>query len=302
MRHRLLVVAAAATALIGSLAAVAPAVALPVNYNGTIGWAQVSPTAFPPGVGPFACKPTAAHPQPVILLHGTFGDMSDTWQALAPLLFNEGFCLYAFNYGSYLGSGTKGIYGVGDIAASAAELSTYVNYVLKTTGASQVDIVGHSQGGMMPRYYLKNLGGAAYVHTLVALAPSNYGTSHAGIVNLAAELHLPPPPPGLCPACDEQETGSPFLTALNNPVDTVPGVSYTVIQSEFDNVLLPYTSAFLTGPGVTNILLQNQCALDHGDHMSMPYDHIADNDVFNALDPAHARSTRCTLIEPYKGG
>jgi triacylglycerol esterase/lipase EstA (alpha/beta hydrolase family) len=58
----------------------------------------------------------------------------------------------------------------------AAELATFVNSVLGATGAKKVDLVGHSQGGMMPRYYIGFLGGAKYVHHLVGIAPSNHGT------------------------------------------------------------------------------------------------------------------------------
>ncbi|MBV8956141.1 MAG: lipase, partial [Solirubrobacterales bacterium] len=82
----------------------------------------------------------------------------------------------------------------------------------------------------------------------------------------------------------------------------VPGVSYTVIQSRNDEVVTPYTSAFLSGPSVTNITLQNQCSLDQGEHLSMPYDHIADADVLNALDPAHPVAAACTPVAPLLGG
>jgi triacylglycerol esterase/lipase EstA (alpha/beta hydrolase family) len=303
MRRRLLALIALMPLGLAVAAASAPAAPLPVIYDGLLGYAHASPTASPPGANDWSCKPSAAHPRPVILVHGTFADMSDSWQALSPLLRNNGYCVYALNYGSYAGSGAFGIYATGDIAASAQQLSAFVNRVLSSTGANQADLVGHSQGGMMPRYYLRFLGGAAKVRALVGLAPSNHGTTLDGLFTLAGYF------PGadaflgaLCPACAQQSAGSAFLSNLNSGSETVPGVKYTVIESANDEVVTPYTSAFLSGSAVTNILLQDQCALDQGEHLSMPYDHIADADVLNALDPAHAVAPACTPVLPVIGG
>jgi triacylglycerol esterase/lipase EstA (alpha/beta hydrolase family) len=276
---------------------------LPVIWNGIYGYAHTHPTASPPGANDWACKPSAAHPRPVVLVHGTFADMSNSWQAISPLLKNNGYCVFALNYGDYNGSGAIGVYGIDDIPTSAQELNTFVDKVRAATGAAEVDIVGHSQGGMMPRYYLKNLGGAAEVGTLVGLSPSNHGTTLNGLFILSNFF------PGanqftgaLCPACEQQRAGSAFITALNSGGETVPGVSYTVIQTRYDTVVTPYTSAFLSGPNVKNILLQNQCILDFGDHLSMPYDHIVGADVLTALDPANPRKPLCTPIAPIAGG
>jgi triacylglycerol esterase/lipase EstA (alpha/beta hydrolase family) len=303
MRHRLLAATTTALAGLAIAASAAHAEQLPVLYNGILGYAHVSSFASPPGSNDFSCKPSRAHPRPVILVHGTFADMSDSWQALSPLLHNNGYCVFALNYGSHAGSGLLGIYATGAIAQSAEELSSFVKRVRAATGAKKVDLVGHSQGGMMPRYYLRSLGGAASVHTLVGLAPSNHGTTLNGLFTLASFF------PGanaflgiLCPACEQQEAGSLFITSLNSGGETVPGVSYTVIESAGDEVVTPYTSAFLSGRKVTNILLQSQCSLDHGEHLSMPYDHIADADVLNALDPAHPVTPACTPVEPIVGG
>jgi triacylglycerol esterase/lipase EstA (alpha/beta hydrolase family) len=303
MRNRLLAIAASTFAGLAIAAASSQAAPLPVLYNGVAGYAHASPTASPPGANNWSCKPSAAHPRPVILVHGTFADMADSWQALSPLLSNGGYCVFALNYGSYDGSGSIGIDATGDIAQSAEQLSSFVARVLSSTGASQVDLVGHSQGGMMPRYYLRFLGGAAKVHTLVGLAPSNHGTTLNGLFTLSSYF------PGAdllvgaaCPACQQQAAGSPFLTRLNAGAETMPGVSYTVIESANDEVVTPYTSAFLTGPAVTNVLLQSQCPLDQGEHLSMPYDHIADADVLNALDPSHHVTPACTPILPVVGG
>ncbi len=296
--------AAAAAAPGASAGAAAPtrASSLPVTYSFAAGIAAelLNPGSAPPGANDFSCKPTSAHPYPVVLVHGTFGDMTDSWQALSPLLKNVGYCVFALNYG---GSPGNLFQGYEEIAASAAQLGAFVSQVLAATGASKVDIVGHSQGGMMPRYYLKFLGGASKVNALVALAPSNHGTNLDGLLGLLQAF------PGgssfltsLCAACTEQTTGSAFLTNLNAGGDTVAGVTYTVIETRYDEVVTPYTSAFLTGAKVTNITLQNQCILDLTDHLGIIYDQIALHDVLNALDPAHATRPACVLVLPVFGG
>ena len=303
MRRRAVAIAFAVFtfAMTASSAAAAP---LPVVYNGVLGYAHASPTASPPGANDWSCKPTALHPAPVILVHGTFGDMSDSWQALSPLLYDNGYCVFALNYGPYDGSGSVGVYATGKIEDSAAQLSSFADRVVAATGARKVDIVGHSQGGMMPRYYIKFLGGASKVDTLVGLAPSNRGTTLNGLFTLASYFHGGSSLPGAdCPACQEQEAGSSFITNLNAGGETTPGVNYTVIESDNDEVVTPYTSAFLApAPNVTNILLQSQCSVDQGEHLSMPYDHIADADVLTALDPAHPQHPACTPVLPVSGG
>jgi triacylglycerol esterase/lipase EstA (alpha/beta hydrolase family) len=178
-----------------------------------------------------------------------------------------------------------------------------VSRVLGATGAAQVDIVGHSQGGMMPRWYLKFLGGAPLVHTLVGLAPSNHGTTVDGLTTLAGTS------PGfgsaldaLCSACTQQLAGSSFLTTLNAGGDTVPGPTYTVIETTHDEVVTPFTSAFLAGPRVTNIVLQQQCPTDFTDHLGIIYDRVALGDVLHALDPSTTDPNPCPVVLPVLGG
>ena len=265
----------------------------------------------PPGANDPTCRPSAAHPYPVVLAHGTLENMAYNWYTLSPLLRNLGYCVFALNYGQEPGrvAGFPGSLppgGTGDIPTAAGQLAAFVDHVLAETGAAKVDIVGHSQGAMMPRYYMRFLGGAGKVDALIGLSPSNHGTTVDGLTNL---LDLAPGGAGRdglgagCGvSCEQQLVGSPFMTQLNAGGDTVSGVRYTVIETSYDEVVTPYTSAFLTGPGVTNIDLQQQCAQDGSEHLSIPFDHIALRDVLNALDPAHAVAPTCSPVLPVLGG
>lgn len=228
----------------------------------------------PPGANDWSCNPSAAHPFPVVLVEGTFESMSKNWVTMSPYLKGLGYCVFALDYGT-----THGVQATGPIARSAHELSTFVNRVRKATGKQKVDLVGHSQGGMMPRYYMRFLNGANKVNTLVGIAPSNHGTMTPLI---------PPasfPVGAVCQACLDQQAGSPFLTKLNRGGDLVPGPSYTVISTTHDEVVTPYTSQALAGPSsrVTNVVIQDLCPLDPIEHDQTPNDPVVQQLVGAAL-------------------
>ncbi|MFB6959287.1 esterase/lipase family protein [Streptomyces sp. NPDC056309] len=248
------------------------------------------------GWNDYGCKPSAAHPRPVVLVHGTFGNSIDNWLSLAPYLKDRGYCVFSLDYGQL--PGVPLFYGLGPIDKSAEQLSAFVDKVLAATGSARADLVGHSQGGMMPRYYLRFLGGAAKVNALVGIAPDNHGTTLSGLTNLlpyfpgASDL-LKTATPGLA----DQIAGSAFLAKLNEGGDTVPGVRYTVIATKYDEVATPWRSQYLTGPDVRNVLLQDLCAVDLSEHVTIgTIDRIAFHEVANALDPAHATATTCASV------
>lgn len=244
----------------------------------------------------YSCKPSATHPRPVVLVHGTLGNSVDNWLGLAPYLVHRGYCVFSLDYGQL--PGVPFFHGLGPIDKSAEQLDTYVDNVLAATGASKADLVGHSQGGMMPRHYLKFLGGADKVNALIGLAPDNHGTTLGGLAKLlpyfpGAEDLLNAATPGLA----DQMAGSAFLTKLNAGGDTVPGVRYTVIATRYDQVVTPYRSQYLDGANVHNVLLQDLCAVDLSEHVAIGLlDRIAFHEVANALDPAHASRTNCASV------
>lgn len=300
------VAAAIATVTSGFLAGTAQARPLPVVYSlgAATATAATSPDSSPPGANDFSCRPTPAHPRPVVLTHGTLFNMTIDWQALSPLLKNQGYCVYAFTFGqqpssTYLGfPGARKTGATGPIEQSAAQLAAFVDRVKASTGAAKVDIVGHSQGGTMPRWYLKYLGGASSVDQLIGLAPSNHGTTVLGLAAIPGvpeALRL-----GLGTAIRQQIIGSDFLRRLNSGGDTVPGVRYTVVGTRYDEVVTPYTSAFLSGPAVTNITLQDHCPQDYTDHLAITYDRLALSYVLHALDPSSPIAP-CTFSTPLSG-
>ncbi|HTZ86440.1 MAG TPA: alpha/beta fold hydrolase [Solirubrobacteraceae bacterium] len=305
MRLRLLFLAVASMLALAATSATASA-SLHVPYETEAllegGWNETwNPTALNGGNN--NCKPTSTHPYPVVLVHGTFADEGSNWVTLAPLLYNNGYCVYAFNYGETILSGLLGsIDGLGNIEHSAEELSSFVSKVLSKTGASKVDIVGHSQGGMMPGYYVKFLGGASKVHTLIGLSPSNHGTTVDGLTTLIEEFPFASLVVNTflgvigAPSLPQQEVGSAFQKKLFGGGDTVSGPRYVVIQTTHDEVVTPYSNAFLSGSSVTNITLQNQCPSDPVGHIGMFEDSPALQNVLNQLStsPNPSFSASCS--------
>jgi triacylglycerol lipase len=227
--------------------------------------AALEPGISPPGANDWNCRPSAAHPYPVVLVHGTFADMTVSWNLISPSLKAAGYCVFALDYGNR---------GTGPIEQSAAQLDAFVDRVLAATRARKVSIVGHSQGGMMPRYYMKFLGGGSLVDDLIGLVPSNHGTTNP----LAVPAGL------LCPACLQQVAGSPFITNLNAGDETPGPASFTNVTTRYDEVVVPYLSAYLApGPQVTNVTLQDRCPLDLSEHLGIIYDPVALRWVKNAL-------------------
>jgi triacylglycerol esterase/lipase EstA (alpha/beta hydrolase family) len=266
----------------------------PVIYNFPVGLAQSVIYSTPPGANIWRCHPTARHPRPVVLVPGLTGSMARDWQAATPLLANHGYCVFAYDFSSQ---------GDEAIEPAAAGLASFVNRVSSATGASTVDLVSHSEGGVIARYYLEFLGGATKTHDLVQISPLNHGTTLFGIATLLEQTPGAASAIGsLCSPCAEQGAGSSFMRKLNDKGDTVAGVDYTVIATRYDEIITPYQSQFLTGSDVTNILLQDQCKLDAVDHLASQYDSISLRDMLNALDPAHATTPDCHPVLPGVGG
>jgi triacylglycerol esterase/lipase EstA (alpha/beta hydrolase family) len=241
-----------------------------------------------------------------VLVHGAGATMAENWGTMAPLLADNGYCVFALTYG--LDPGEVYVGGLQPMESSSQELASFVNRVLASTGAAKVDLVGHSEGTVMPQYYLKVLGGAAHVNRYVAIAPLYQGTTLYGLAAGYNSLRTYFPSGAaaigtffgsFCGACTSFLAGSSFLTKLyGDGVYAVPGVTYTTIMTRYDEAVVPYTSGVLNAPNATNIVVQDQCALDYSEHGTLAFDPVAGQDILNALDPTDAHAVPCTLVLP----
>ncbi|QRX93857.1 esterase/lipase family protein [Streptomyces noursei] len=161
------------------------------------GIAQERPPTASPAAGPPTRLPTEgrAHP-PVLLLHG-FVDNRSVFVLLRRSLYRHGWRhVEALNYSPL----------TCDLRRAAELLGRHVEEVCARTGHRRVDLVGHSLGGLIARYYVQRCGGDERVRTLITLGTPHAGTRVAPLMSahpivrqmrpdsaVIAELALPAP-------------------------------------------------------------------------------------------------------------
>ena len=122
---------------------------------------------------PVAPVSHAATRHPVIIVAGTFSPAFAN-EPLAARLRADGYNTFIFELPTL---------GTQDINLSAQALDTFADAVRAQTGAGKVDLIGHSQGGLVARSYVKHHGGAGEVDSLITLGAPNRGTLVANLVN-----------------------------------------------------------------------------------------------------------------------
>ncbi len=228
---------------------------------------------------------------PVLLVSGTFTDPRNN---------------YAWNYAPYFDSleipwcwVTVPDESTGDIQV-AAEYIVHAIRRMHARSGDEISILGHSQGGMSPRWALRFWPDTrAMVDDLIGMAPSNHGSDRGG--SGGAD--------GGYAATFQQTAGSNFLKALNSKQETFDGIDYTVIVTEYDEVVTPYRSSFLTRAGgrLTNIAVQDLCPANTSEHLAIgTVDAVAAALVVDALDrpgPASPQAVPATVCsEPFQPG
>jgi triacylglycerol esterase/lipase EstA (alpha/beta hydrolase family) len=151
---------------------------------------------------------------------------------------------------------------LGDIQVAGEYVVNAIRTMYARAGR-KIAILGHSQGGMMPRWALRFWPDTrAMVDDQIGMAPSNHGTSGAKFTCLN----------GCAPAVWQQSDTAEFIKAINSYQETFPGISYTEIYTHFDEVVTPNSddtgSSSLHGGGgeITNVAVQEICPLDLNEH------------------------------------
>ena len=162
---------------------------------------------------------------PVVFVHG-YSETPSNWSTAKASFQTAGYpagALFTYQYDWKQSNKT-----------SAQGLAAYVQQVLAATGASQVDIVNHSMGGMVTNWYMKELGGQPYVKHMASLAGANHGSYNAASCQSTT-------------SCQEMYPGSAFLTTVNAGDETPGSTKYATWYSPCDGMINPYTSTVLSG-------------------------------------------------------
>ncbi|MHB9859629.1 esterase/lipase family protein [Streptomyces sp. YIM S03343] len=211
------------------------------------------PAAAPPDGT--ARLPREAAP-PVVLLHGFIDNRSVFVLLRRSLAQHSRQRVVCFNYSPL----------TFDIRRAAEQLGKLIADICERTGSDRVDIVGHSLGGLIARYYVQRLGGDDRVRTLVTL-----GTPHSGTKAVPlADAH---------PIVRQMRPGSDVLEELALPA---PGcrTRFVSFWSDLDHLMDPLETAGVDHP---DLLAQNVRVTGIG-HLAMPVHPAVAAGIRQALD------------------
>lgn len=217
-------------------------------------------------------RPTPSHPYPVILIHGT-GVTKGDWMELGADLRSSGYAVFAPDFG---------LRATAPVVESATQVSAYIQAVLQVTAAEKVVLVGHSQGGILARYWMHHLNGARHTHQLICLSVPNHGTTSGGVAASLLRTNRAQTMMGSMiqgvfgPAGPDMLEHSEVIAKLNADGETLPGVHYTCIATHADSVISPIESCFLDADNpettVRNMYVQDRDKRAFVLHEDMPRD------------------------------
>lgn len=230
---------------------------------------------------------SVSDPLPVVLVHGILGQERLYWNLLKRRLVSEGFQVHEIALPAL---------GFGDLRSAAAAFGNRLDGLRDKQGITHVDVLAHSAGGLVTRWFLKQNDDSHGVRRLITMGTPHEGTRSAGLL----------PVRGLI---SQVRPGSRFLAQLNDH-DPTPGPTlYTAVWTHFDGVVLPADSArlpaawnvenllypgimhwgYLTGPRLARVLAANLREGFIGGERRVGWDGFRERDALAATEDASAQ-------------
>ena len=254
----------------------------------------------------FDCK-SKTYPNPVVLLHGLGANYYEDINILELYLQSQDYCTFSTTYGEY--DPFLFVGGLKSIATSSDEIADFIKTVQTRTGAAKVDLVGHSEGAFQVLYVTKfGKGIKEIVQRVFAIAPPTHGTTFLSLYNvtdISPQLTRPLVDQILksvgCAACADLLPEGDAVKRLNDgkPI-AQEGVSYTILTSRNDQLVVPTETSFVREAGVRNLYVQDFCPLDPVGHIGEAYDPNVMELVRNALRDDLAGPKICVAGFPGK--
>lgn len=247
----------------------------------------------------FDCR-SETHPNPVIMLHGLSSNREFPLNRLSWNLTDDGYCVYSLTYGAH--SLVNWIGGLKAMRDTAKEIASFIKEVKDKTGANKVDLVGHSEGGVMALYVPMTQDGIAeIVDHNVALGPAVHGAQYFGVTNFfyiggdftRNLVSLALKTLG-CPACDDMATDGAIYNDFKNAKKIVQdGNKASIIMSNSDTLVAPDVSR-VDEAGVRNIIVQDSCPDDKVGHVGLALDTGIWQIIRNELAENYDKPVTCT--------
>ena len=179
-------------------------------------------------ISPKSCNAEHELQPPIILIHGYMMRGGVMWP-MQRYLRRKGFNrVFLFTYKGYSN----------DITSFAEQLAEEVERVVSQCGGGKVDLVAHSMGGLVARYYINYLGGDQHVERLVTLGTPHNGTQVWALSSFISGVQMRP--------------GSRFLNRLAENDEKLQTVRICSIYTDFDELIIPEESSVLEGKSIIN--------------------------------------------------
>ncbi len=186
-----------------------------------------------------------AHKRPILLIHG-FGGTRRIFYILEKRLAKSGHGVFSIHLG-----GVFDTFNTHSIDWVAGKVKNKLDRLRNIYGFQELDIIGHSKGGLIGMYLVKALGYEKYVRKIIGLATPHNGTPTA-LLCLLTPLGL------ISKSLRQMIPASSFLKKL---ID-LPYPKKTAFVSIYSKTdwMCPYPSCVLHGPksaSIKNIELKN---------------------------------------------